>query len=148
VSWVVWAICGGVRWSEGIDLRDEPACRERESTAWKDIVGQREVQAIGWSEAIDWKSKFGWNEIIDWKLGIGRGGVIDRKLHPLCMVHNTDPIGGLGRTGKFGPGVMVAFSFGPFVAAAENGGSMRVGSKCRVNGLLRRWIQGILGENY
>ena len=128
MSWVVWAICGGVRWSEGIDLRDEPAWREREDTAWKEIVGQRKVQVIGWSEAIDWRSKFDWGEIIDWKLGIGWGGVIDRRLHPLCMVHNTDFIGGLGRTGKHGPGAIVAFSFGPFVAAVENGGSVRVGS--------------------
>ncbi|PMD52055.1 uncharacterized protein K444DRAFT_250927 [Hyaloscypha bicolor E] len=108
-------------WQCPLLLRRRSAPSERENTAWKEIVGQREVQVIGWSKAIDWRSKF------DWKLGIGRGGVIDRKLHPLCMVHNTDPIGGLGWTGKFGPGVMVAFSFGPFVAAAENGGSMRVG---------------------
>ena len=128
MSWVVWAICGGVRWSEGIDLRDEPAWGEREDTAWKEIVGQRKVQVFGWSEAIDWRSKFDWGEIIDWKLGIGWGGVIDRRLHPLCMVHNTDFIGGLGRTGKHGPGAIVAFSFGPFVAAVENGGSVRVGS--------------------
>jgi hypothetical protein len=95
VSWVAWAICGGVRWNEGIDLRNEPAWREREVAAWKEIVGQRKVQVIGWSEAID--------------LGVEVG---------------------LGRTGKHGPGVMVAFSFGPFVAAVENGGSVRVGSKC------------------
>jgi hypothetical protein len=125
---VIWAICGSVRWSEGIDLRDGPAWREREDTAWKEIVGQRKVLVIGWSEAIDLEVEVDWGEIIDWKLGIGRGGVIDRRLHPLCIVHNTDLIGGLGRTGKHGPGVMVAFSFGPLVAVVENGGSVRVSS--------------------
>jgi hypothetical protein len=75
----------------------------------EEIVGQRKVQVIGWSKAIDWRSKFDWNEIIDWKLGIGRGGVIDRKLHPLCMVHNTYPVGVLGRTGSMGLGSCLRF---------------------------------------
>jgi hypothetical protein len=87
----------------------------------------RSLPLVGVKQLI-WRSKFDWGEIIDWKLGIGRSGVSDRRLHPLCIVHNTDLIGGLGRTGKHGPGVMAAFSFGQLVAAVGNGGSVRVGS--------------------
>lgn len=57
-------------------------------------------------------------------------------------------LGASGGRESLGLGSWLRFLLVHLWQPAENGGSMRVGSKCRVNGLLRRWIQDILGENY
>jgi hypothetical protein len=147
VSWVVWAICGGVRWSEGIDLRDESAWREKEDIVWKRLLARgRSRSLVGVKQLIGGRSLTGM-KLLTGNWGLAGVELLTESCIPCAWFTTHTRLGCSGGREAWAWGHVCVF-FGPFVAAVENGGSMRVGSKCRVNGLLRRWIQGILGENY